>query len=128
MKYYKASKVLSNGQVATIFWHQDEWAKSAMEIAVVIGKSISDNKKWYNDHINFRAVKSTGSCGLEGLLFLLSVIKDLQTRYNFLTIGWMDDKRYRAYKYLERIGFKFGQYTDHPECKVYFWTKPTGSR
>ena len=124
MKYYKASKVLSNGQVATIFWQQDEWAKSAMEISVVIGKSISNNKKWFNDHPNFTGVKSTGSCGLEGLLFFLSVIKDLQKQYACLTIGWMDDKRERAYAYLKRLGFQYGHYNKHPECKVYFWTKP----
>ena len=123
MKYYKASKVLSNGQVATIFWQQDEWAKSAMEISAVIGKSISNNKKWYNDHPNFISVKSTGSCGLEGLLFFLSVIKDLQKQYSCLTVEWMDDKRKRAYVYLERLGFQYGHYNKHPESKVYFWTK-----
>ncbi len=117
MKYYKASKVLSNGQVATIFWTQDIWAKSAMEISVVIGKSISNNKKWYNGHINFQGAKSTGSCGLEGLLFFLSTIKYLQTQYSCLTVGWADEKRYRAYGYLNRIGFVFGHYNSRPDSK-----------
>ena len=126
MKYYKASKDLSSGQVVTVFWQQDEWAKSAMEISMVVGKSISDNKKWYNDHVNFRAVKSTGDCGLEALKFAVEVILQLQKVYPILTIEWLDDKRARAYKYLERFGFVFGHYTNHPESKVYFYTKGNG--
>lgn len=113
---------MSNGQVATIFWQQDSWAKSAMEVSAVIGKSISNNKKWYNDHPNFTGIKSTGSCGVEGLLFFLSVIKDLQKQYN-LTIEFMDDKRKRAYAYLTRFGFKYGHYTCNNE-PCYFWIKP----
>lgn len=122
MKYYKSSKTLSNGQVVTVFWQQDIWAAPAMEVSMVIGKSISDNKKWFNDHINFSSVKSTGNCGLEGLLFALSVIKDLQKQYD-LTIEWMDGKRERAYAYLERLGFRYGHYTEHPEVKCLYWIK-----
>ena len=124
MKYYKKSKVLSNGQVATVFWQQDEWAKSAMEVSAIIGKSISDNKKWYNGNRNFQAIKSTGNCGLEGLLFFLSVIRDLQKQYPCLTVEWLDDKRQRAYAYLKKVGFQDGHYCSHPDCKVYFWTRP----
>ena len=123
MKYFKASKVLSNGQIATIFWQQDEWCKTAMEISVVIGKSISDNKKWYNSHINFNAVKSTGNCGLEGLMFFYSTIKDLQKQYSMLTVEWLDSKRENAYAALKKLGFKKGYYTEHPEFKLYYWTK-----
>lgn len=121
MKELKYSKVLSNGQVATLFVRVDKLQRGeAAFIGFVIGKSIRQNKFWWND-TSYNSIKSTGNCGLEGLLFALSIIEELKSSFKYIIVAWEDDKRKKAYKRLLDHGFIEGIYRDED---VYFWTRP----
>lgn len=119
MEITKIHKTLANNQVATVFLSKKKHNSMAyIEVSFCIGASRRANKYWFNDKPNYRCVKSTGQCGLEGLLFCKSVIMQL-AGHNVL-INWMDDKRCHAYKKLTEIGFKCRHFKDTPDEDFYF--------
>ena len=107
MEVYKYSKYLGLFNKVNFVSHQYEDINNHhyyyWEVGMVVGKSVTQNKMWYNDHINYRATKSTGNCGLEAILFGLQIVKTLKGKT--VLIGWSDSKREKAYSYLERYGF-----------------------
>jgi len=120
MKYYKESKVLSTGKVATVFWCKDIDAPDYTTIGFRIGKSISENKKWWN---GTRVATTTGDGSIEGLLFAAEVVRRLQKTEKGITVCWLDERRHRVYKWLYRYGFIDGRYKCDGDLCLY-WTKP----
>lgn len=122
MKITKVTKNLANGQVATVFLTKDKHNQlSYIDVGLYIGSSIGEAKKWFNDDHNYRAVKSTGTCGLEGLLFCKNVI--MQLKGHNVRITWEDNKRKIVYSRLTSLGFKLRHFTDEPDENFYFICK-----
>lgn len=127
MKSFKLSKALSNGQVATCFYVRDKEFPEYINVSFVIGKSIRQNKNWWNDKPGTKSIKSTGQCGLEGLMFALATVRQLQDDNNII-IEWSDEQRHSAYKYLKRYGFKEGCSKEYPGWSCLYWDKAWSSR
>lgn len=118
---------LSNGQILTVFFNRKradpkktEWTveypntKIAFiwKVAIHIGNDLKDGRRWYDMDYKSRVSKygQTGKCGLEGLKKALEHVINFCKRMGEreeLQIICDDDKRYRAYRYLNRFnGFK----------------------
>lgn len=106
-------ELLSNGQHLNIYFEKHNTGTNHERITAVwtIGVCISDTRKqanhWWNGK-NKRNLQQTGKCGLEGLRRTAEILKELIPHLGFheeLQVGWEDEKRRRAYRYLLRYGF-----------------------
>jgi hypothetical protein len=121
-KYHNVHKTLSNGQhvgmyirktkVRGLFSKHDNCNYEFYNIGLIIGKSRRQCNDWFYSRgkKNRKRIKgiSTGNCGLEGLRFAFNEIKNLQQslkKGEFILVGFTDNKRKSAYRYLKRIGF-----------------------
>lgn len=137
IKYFREHYVLSNGQVLGVYKkrievrypYEPKENYTIWNVGVVIAKTRRQCNDWYMKRDNKRKrkirYKSTGKVGLEGLNIAFSSIKSLVEDIKdgeYIAINFADEKRKRAYKYLERLGFYLGEY-DYEDCYVYYKQK-----
>lgn len=112
--------ILSNGQHFNMYFKKQRSFKNEDRIhgVWVVGLCISDTRKeanlWYNKKWKNKGPTQTGKCGLEALLKAadyLVYFASILSYHSELQVGWQDDKRRRAYRWLTRYGFKV--YGDH---------------
>ena len=77
-----------------------------------VGLCISETRKranlWFNRRSKKYDLDITGKCGLTGLKRALDYIllfTNSLGKYEEIQIGWVDERRKRVYKRLERYGF-----------------------
>jgi hypothetical protein len=126
--YYTKHKRLSNGQYIGMYFKKvrvNHYIPSDRFTIWKIGLTINKTRKkcndWYYKQPKNKPVIETGKCGLEGLRYAFQWIKELQAQLKdgeYIIIEWKDEKRKRAYSYLERLGFIDGTYGDE-ECYFY---------
>jgi hypothetical protein len=131
VSYRRAHKTLSNGQEACIHIKQERhrFLTSPRDnynvycIGFVIANKRRTANDWYKKKVVSSRVrhKQTGRVGVEGLRFAFNEIKRLKDiiKYGeYIVIDWDDNKRKCSYKYLERIGFRQGDWDGFP-CYYY---------
>lgn len=105
---------LSNGQLLSVYFRRHKSLEAGEKVVYVwtvgvhIGKGRKEANRWYHGGgaENYPLNKSTGECGLEGLVQAGKYIREfgynLMGRRSEMQIGWIDEKRMRAYKFLLR--------------------------
>lgn len=116
--FYK-SKKLSNGQTAMIVFEEQIRTTKKIEYSIIF--AISNKKKniikWLEGKDDCLSDKSTGKCGIEGLIWAKQQIIDFEKFINerlkyynqdiILYVWWTDNKRRNVYeKALGKIGYK----------------------
>jgi hypothetical protein len=109
---YRIHEPLSNGQWLNLYFkkHCNSTGIQVWTVGVCISNSIKHANKWFDTKGEYQRKYSsqTGKCGLEGLTKALKYI--LEFRKNMkekeeIHVGWHDNKRKNAYKYLLRYNF-----------------------
>ncbi len=104
---------LSNGQsVHVYFWREKEFVSGQMVYVWNAAAIITDSRKkannWKNHNRRGIKEKATGKAGLEGLKKALDIILEFKYRLKpneYLFVVFDDEKRKKAYRWLERYGF-----------------------
>jgi hypothetical protein len=118
-KEIRMHKVLSNGQVASFYAlrieHRDN--TSSWDIGFRIGTCIKANNYWMHKITKGNSVLSTGSCGIEGMMYAAQCLTNLEDMLyvdDCIVVRWLDSKRKRAYAYIQRLGYEQGTFRDEP--------------
>jgi hypothetical protein len=119
---YKFHEPLSSGQVVGVYFHLTR--SDMFNLAVTIQDSKEKCDAWLDSG---DTSKETGKCGLEGLATSYRLLKwfitnRLEDGYKIKINGY--NKRGRAYKFVERLGFKlqYNEYMDL-EDRIYVFQK-----
>lgn len=117
MKEIRIHQILSNGQHFNLYFFKNK--KECLEkvtvwgIGFCISKTRRESNDWFKGNLKLNN-RQTGKCGLEGLKLALQYICQFVGElgeYEELQVGWADEKRKRAYKFLLRYGF-----WEHEDC------------
>jgi len=107
---YRIHELLPNGQHFNLYFVRHK-TKERMRVWTV-GLCISETRKranlWFNRRSKKYDLDITGKCGLTGLKRALDYIllfTNSLGKYEEIQIGWVDERRKRVYKRLERYGF-----------------------
>lgn len=126
-KTYARHSVLSNGQHVGMYFTKyplkEEKNTNIWLVGLCIDKSRRKCNDWYRKRQKTNLIRNTGKCGLEGLTQGLKWLKEHQEQMksgDYISIHWKDEKRYRAYRYLLRLGFVEGN-DGRDDCL--FWCK-----
>lgn len=121
---HKVHKRLSNGQTASIYFRLDRnqrftdgYYYDCWYVAFVVGDHRSLNNRWWAGHSKLYDDKSTGRCGVEGLMWAkkeLLAFMDARSSdvYQWVVLDPTDDRRGRAYSRLKKDGFLPGVYDE----------------
>lgn len=110
---YRIHELLSNGQWLNLYFTKscNSTGIQVWETGLCISNGIRKANEWF---IGFGGGfkkfnnKATGKCGLEGLRKALTYIYEFADNLKFkeeLHVGWADDKRKYAYRYLLKCNF-----------------------
>lgn len=132
--------VLSNGQLLTVYFNRyrnrgrvGSGIRYVWLVAVHIGNGRREANRWHDRGAQERTQRQTGTCGLEGmtvaLRYVLAFANHFIGPYEELQVGWADDKRRRAYRYILRYpGFimhevdgKHGGFIAYRNPDIYEW-------
>ena len=131
-KEKRVHHVLSNGQVVSIYFtcknarFDDGYDYKCWSVGVRVGARRRDNNDWYNGDSKYEEVVSTGRCGLEAMVFAKRAITEfmrverLDSAVQKVVVGWADEKRGSAYRYLGKLGFALGYYDGSPAYMMDF--------
>lgn len=121
MKILRRYKVLSNGNCMAMYITRRR--RRLFNFAMIVSLCIFENKrecdKWFLNKGNSNSNVKT--CGLEGLVKAVRWLKELIAsigKNDLIIIYWNDERRYRAFKYLKRYGFRESVYLNRP-CYLY---------
>lgn len=126
---YRRFKVLSNGQVAMFYAKRtfNHRQSTTWELAIVISYSKKHCRMSHRDAVcrpkrgKFICDLTTGKAGLEGMRAMKAMLTEFMewlkrhpgSKEHLVAAHPWDDKRRKAYRYLERLGF-------------YYFTPPEG--
>ncbi len=111
---YRIHEKLSNGQYLNLYFgkHCHHSGMHVWTVGLFISENIREaNRFWVGKKVRIR---TTGKCGLEGLRKALNYICEFADNLKSneeIHVGWEDDKRKYAYRYL--LKYKF--YVDEDE-------------
>lgn len=122
MKTIRLFHRLSSGQYLAMYVtrHRQRPKSAAYIIAVCIFPTKRECNYWFR-HQEELISKSFNTWGLEGMLKALKWLKQLKHAIGpgeSIVIYWVDERRRRAFKFLERYGFKQGEYLGRP-CYIF---------
>lgn len=115
--WYKYDK-LSNNQTIYIAFNE-VWYQNFVSFTVILAISNKKKhiKKWLDEQQSIIEGMTTGTCGIEGLLWAKNkillfekIVKNSYPRENVqIELSWIDTKRKRVYKRLEKYGYKYNK-------------------
>jgi hypothetical protein len=114
IRQIRIHKILSNGQHLNIYFEKHSSCNPicVWTVGLCISKTRKQANEWWNNKKSRLSKqinnKTTGKCGLEGLLKALSFIlefRDSLPKMAELHIEWADIKRKSAYRYLLKHNF-----------------------
>ena len=118
MKTYRKYGKLSNGHYLAMFITRRK--KDNLNFSWIVAACIYETKRmcnyWFR-HQERALTKGENTWGMEGLLKALSWLKELEQaipKGDSIVIYWIDERRYRAFKYLKRYGYIEGIYLNRP--------------
>ncbi|HHX22935.1 MAG TPA: hypothetical protein GX723_02785 [Thermoanaerobacterales bacterium] len=125
MRTYKKFYRLSNGYYLAIYTtkHKQRMKKTAYIVAVCIFPTKRECNYWFRNQEQV-VEKGRNTWGMEGVLKAIRWLKELEKAIDSgesIVIYWVDDRRRRAFKYLERYGYEKSEYLDRP---CYMFKKP----
>jgi hypothetical protein len=122
-KEIRIHHTLSNGQIASMYFtvtrnvrFADGYDYDCWSVGLRIGSKRRENNDWYNDDKVYSNHTTTGTCGLEGLLWAKDVLSAFTDKYEqgvcqMLIIKGDDNRRHRAYRRLmKEDGYTLGTY------------------
>lgn len=111
-KQIRVHEVLSNGQHLNLYFLKHDCIfgdnVTVWSMGLCISKTRRNSNDWFKGRKTQLHNRQTGTCGIEGLKKALNYIRQFvgeMGEYEELQIGWADEKRKRAYKFLLRYGF-----------------------
>lgn len=124
--YYETSK-LSNNQTISIFFLLEEQARAdEYNVVLAIANKKKHIKEWITGERDLFEEKTTGRCGLEGLIWAKRKIIEFEefigNRYRkgsketIITVQWTNNRRRNVYeKGLKKLDYQIG-YRDKQKC------------
>lgn len=112
---FRIHEILPNGQHFNLYFKKhgskegDNRIHGIWTVGLHIGSSRKEANLWYDSAGKSKDSRQTGTCGLEALFKAAKYITEFVSILGFhseLQIGWQDDKRRRAYRWLLRYDFK----------------------
>ncbi|NLZ53558.1 MAG: hypothetical protein GX892_10510 [Thermoanaerobacteraceae bacterium] len=124
MKTYKKFCRLSSGHYLAMYITRHRQRSSNKHAACIVAICIFPSKRecnfWFR-HQEQIISKGLNTWGMEGMLISVKWLKKLKKIIrpgDSLVIYWVDERRRRAFKFLERYGYKKGEYLDRP-CYIF---------
>jgi hypothetical protein len=116
MKTYKNFKRLSSGHYLALYIspHRSKERSIAYIVAICIFRTKRECNYWFR-HQDQILPKSVNSWGMEGILKAVQLLKELQKNIRSgesIVIYWVDERRRRAFKFLQRYGYVESMYLD----------------
>jgi len=122
LRTYRKYEKLSNGYYLAMFItrHKRNNLNSSWIVAICIYETKKMCNYWFR-HQDRISSKGKNTWGIEGLKKALHWLRELEQtikKGDYIVIYWVDDRRYRAFKYLERYGYVEDSYLNKP-CFIY---------
>lgn len=122
MKTYKKFRRLSSGHYLAMYItrHRQRSSNAAYIVAICIFPTKRECNYWFR-HQEQIISKGSNTWGMEGMLIAIKWLKELEKIISpgeSIVIYWVDERRRQAFKFLERYGYKRGEYLDRP-CYIY---------
>jgi len=96
--------------------HKTPLKTNAYIVAICIFPTKRECNYWFR-HQEQVIAKRVNTWGMEGMLIALKWLKELENIIRpgeSIVIYWVDERRGRAFRFLERYGYKKGVYLDRP--------------
>jgi hypothetical protein len=120
--YFKKHKLSNNQTIAIFFMKEIEMGITEFHVLLAIANKRKYIKQWLMGERDVFGEKTTGTCGLEGLLWakrqLIAFENFIKTRYKhvIIVVNWLDNRRRKVYEYgLGKIGYRMG-YRHSQKC------------
>jgi hypothetical protein len=120
--YFKKHKLSNNQTIAIFFLEENKMGNREFHVLLAIANKRKYIKQWLMGERDVFGDKTTGTCGLEGLLWakrqLIDFEEFIKTRYKnvVLVVEWLDKRRRKVYEYgLGKIGYRVG-YRNSQKC------------
>ncbi|MDD4568870.1 MAG: hypothetical protein PHE70_01895 [Tepidanaerobacteraceae bacterium] len=122
MRTYRKFYRLSNGHYLAMYIsrHRSFNNNTAYITAVCIFSSKRECNYWFR-HQERLVAKGQNTWGMEGMLKSMQWLKELKKNINpdeSIVIYWVDERRRRAFKFLQRYGYVESEYFDRP-CYIF---------
>ncbi len=122
LRTHKKFDRLSNGYYLTIYITRHRSCKNntAYIVAVCIFPSKRECNYWFR-HQEQALAKGPNTWGMEGMLKTIQWLKELGKNIRpgeSIVIYWVDERRRKAFKFLQRYGYVESVYLDRP-CYVF---------
>lgn len=121
MKTYKKFKRLSSAHYLAMYITRHRSCKNntAYIAAICIFPTKRECNYWFR-HQEQVVSKGPNTWGMEGMLKAIQWLKELEKNIQTgesIVIYWVDERRRRAFKFLQRYGYKESEYLERP-CYV----------
>lgn len=112
---FRIHEILSNGQHFNMYFKKHKSAEpdgvihGVWTVGLCISKTRKEANVWYDNKSKNKQNFQTGYCGLEALkkaAGYLVIFANILSYHSEMQVGWQDEKRRKAYRWLLRYGFE----------------------